>query len=47
MTMLDRLIRAALKDCAGRRKFPPLQDADTVTAWIKQKDKGRCDNGNG
>ena len=43
--MLDQLIQAALEECAQRRKFPPTQVAQSVSAWIKQKDRGRCENG--
>ena len=34
--MLDQLIRAALKECAGRRKLPLSQAEQLITAWIKQ-----------
>jgi len=44
--MLDQLIRAAFEECAQRRKFPPSPNADSIIAWIKQKDKGRYGNGN-
>jgi len=44
MNMLDQLIRAALAECAQRRKCPPVQNAPPMTAW-KQKDKGRYENG--
>jgi len=43
--MLDQIIRAALEECARLRKFPAGQEADSVSAWIKQKDRGRCDHG--
>jgi len=39
--MLEQLIRAALEECARRRRFPPGREQ----AVVIQKDKeGRCGN---
>jgi len=40
--MLEQLIRSALKEYAQQQKFPEKQKAQSVTDWIRQKDKGRC-----
>ena len=44
--MLDKLIQAALEECARQRGFPPERADTTVFAWLKQSENGgRCEHG--
>jgi hypothetical protein len=44
--MLDKLIQAALEECARQRVFPPEKADTNVFAWLKHSEnRGRCEHG--